>query len=49
MTEHDPASLADALNDLAPKSKMPGSARVLNAWIAQAQDRLRAAVGGLSP
>lgn len=43
MTEHDPVNLADALSYLVPKDKAPGSARVLNAWIAQAQDRLGAA------
>jgi len=40
MVEHEAANLADALNELAPKGKTPASARVLNAWIAQAQDRL---------
>lgn len=43
MVEHDRASLASALNDLTPKGKTPASARVLNAWIAQAQDRLGSA------
>lgn len=43
MVEHDPANLAAALNNLAPKGKTPSSARVLNAWIAQAQDRLDSA------
>lgn len=43
MVEHDRASLASALNDLTPKGKTPASARVLNAWIAQAQDRLESA------
>lgn len=40
MAEREPANLADALNDLVPKGKKPISARVLNAWITQAQDRL---------
>lgn len=40
MDEREPANLADALNDLVPKTKTPASARVLNAWIAQAQDHL---------
>ncbi|GAA1820745.1 nucleotidyl transferase AbiEii/AbiGii toxin family protein [Agromyces neolithicus] len=35
-------NLAAAVNGLAPKAKSPASARVLNAWIAQAQDRLGA-------
>lgn len=43
MVEHDRANLAAALNDLAPKGKTPVSARVLNAWITQAQDRLGSA------
>lgn len=43
MAERDRANLAAALNDLAPKSKMPASARVLNGWIAQAQERLGSA------
>lgn len=43
MAKHDPANLAEALNDLAPKGKAPASARVLNVWIAQAQDRLGSA------
>lgn len=43
MAEHDQRNLAAALNDLTPKGKVPASARVLNAWIAQAQDRLGSA------
>lgn len=43
MAERDRANLASALNGLAPKGKSPASARVLNAWIAQAQDRLGSA------
>lgn len=43
MIEHNRANLAAALNDLTPKGKTPASARVLNAWIAQAQDRLGSA------
>lgn len=43
MVERDRANLAAALNDLAPKGKTPASARVLNGWIAQAQDRLGSA------
>ncbi|MGP6177766.1 nucleotidyl transferase AbiEii/AbiGii toxin family protein [Microbacterium sp. A196] len=40
MAERDPANLADSLNTLAPKGKTPASARILNAWITQAQDHL---------
>lgn len=40
MTADDPANLADAVNTLTPKDKAPASARILNAWITQAQDRL---------
>lgn len=43
MAGRDPVNLADALNDLAPKDKTPASARILNAWIAQAQTRLGSA------
>ncbi len=43
MAEHSPANLAQALDGLAPKDKTPPSARVLNAWITQAQDRLGSA------
>lgn len=43
MDAHDRGNLADALNSLDPKGKTPGSVRVLNAWIAQAQDRLGSA------
>lgn len=40
MATHEPAGLAAALSELPPKNKSPNSARVLNAWITQAQDRL---------
>jgi hypothetical protein len=40
MVKHELANLADSLGNLPPKDKVPNSARVLNAWIAQAQDRL---------
>lgn len=40
MPEGDRRNLAQSLGDLTPKGKAPASARVLNAWIAQAQDRL---------
>lgn len=40
MAEPDPENLAQALGGLAPKAKTPVSARVLNTWITQAQDRL---------
>lgn len=40
MAEYEPANLAQALDGLTPKDKTPASARVLNAWIIQAQDRL---------
>src|SRR5690625_5136344 len=40
MVEGRPVDLANALSGLAPKGKAPRSARILNAWIAQAQDRL---------
>lgn len=43
MVKHDRTNLASALNDLTPKNKKPASARVLNAWITQAQDRLGSA------
>lgn len=43
MAKREPVNLAQALNTLAPKSKAPTSARVLNAWITQAQDRLESA------
>src|SRR5699024_1401310 len=37
---YERANFADALNSLAPRGKEPGSARILNAWISQAQNRL---------
>ena len=40
MAGPDPENLAQALGGLAPKTKTPVSARVLNTWITQAQDRL---------
>lgn len=38
--EADRQSLSASLSDLEPKAKTPASARVLNAWITQAEDRL---------
>lgn len=44
MAERDRAlSLAQSLGELKPKEKAPASARILNAWIAQAQARLGSA------
>lgn len=43
MPEPTPTNLADSMNSLEPKTKAPASARVLNAWIAQAQTRLETA------
>jgi hypothetical protein len=40
MAEPEPTDLAAALGGLRPKEKAPGSARVLDAWIAQAERRL---------
>lgn len=40
MEEHKPVSLTAALGDLRPKEKAPGSARVLDGWIAQAERQL---------
>lgn len=40
MGEHEPANLAQSLDGLTPKEKTPTSARILNAWIAQAQASL---------
>ena len=40
MAEREPTNLAESLNHLTPKTKAPSSARILNAWITQAQDRL---------
>ncbi|MDR2565912.1 MAG: nucleotidyl transferase AbiEii/AbiGii toxin family protein [Bifidobacteriaceae bacterium] len=40
MATADPVNLAAALSLLRPKDKRPNSARVLNAWITQAQERL---------
>ncbi|HBX82866.1 MAG: nucleotidyl transferase AbiEii/AbiGii toxin family protein [Propionibacteriaceae bacterium] len=37
MNKPDPVDLAAALNHLRPKDKAPGSARVLNSWITQAE------------
>jgi hypothetical protein len=43
MVERRSTNLAQALDELVPKGKAPASARVLNAWITQAQDRLGSA------
>ncbi|MGH3430274.1 MAG: nucleotidyl transferase AbiEii/AbiGii toxin family protein [Mycobacteriales bacterium] len=43
MVERSSANLAQVLDELVPKDKTPASARVLNAWITQAQDRLGSA------
>lgn len=43
MPDDDSANLAESLNGLAPKAKTPASARVLNAWVAQAEARLNTA------
>ncbi|MBF6619601.1 MAG: nucleotidyl transferase AbiEii/AbiGii toxin family protein [Patulibacter sp.] len=40
MVGPDPENMGQALGGLAPKTKTPVSARVLNTWIAQAQGRL---------
>lgn len=40
MAESKPTHLAQSLDRLKPKDKPPASARVLNGWITQAQDRL---------
>lgn len=40
MDRPEPVDLAAALDGLQPKQKAPGSARVLDAWIAQAERRL---------
>jgi len=40
MVEPEPSRLTQALDGLSPKGKPPGSARILNSWITQAQDRL---------
>jgi hypothetical protein len=40
MAEREVANLAASLQGLKPKGKAPASARILNAWITQAQDRL---------
>lgn len=43
MAEPDRANLAQAMSDLDPKDKAPASARILNAWITQAQGQLGSA------
>jgi hypothetical protein len=43
MAAYEPANLAQSLDGLKPKDKSPSSARVLHAWIAQAQDSLGSA------
>jgi len=43
MAPNDKPNLVRALNDLAPKPKTPTSTRILNSWIAQAQERLGSA------
>lgn len=48
MAEREPTNLAESLNQLTPKTKAPSSARILNAWITQAQDRLAASGPRLS-
>jgi hypothetical protein len=40
MATAEPVNLAAALGGLRPKGKQPNSARVLNAWIAQAERQL---------
>ena len=40
MVAPEPVNLAAALAGLPPKDKQPNSARVLNAWIAQAERQL---------
>lgn len=40
MVEPERSRLTQALDGLKPKEKPPASARILNAWIAQAQDSL---------
>lgn len=47
MAAHEPVNLAAALGGLRPKDKQPNSARVLNAWIAQAERQLGSAGGRL--
>jgi hypothetical protein len=47
MAVSDPQNLAAALAGLKPKEKDPRSARILNAWIAQAEDRLSSSGGRL--
>lgn len=43
MAASEPVNLARSLGRLKPKEKAPGSARILNAWITQAQDSLGSA------
>jgi Nucleotidyl transferase AbiEii toxin, Type IV TA system len=43
MVEREASNLAASLGDLPTKGKSPGSARILNAWITQAQSRLGSA------
>lgn len=47
MDEPDPVNLAAALASLRPKEKPPGSARILDGWIAQAERQLRSDGGRL--
>ena len=43
MQQHETKNLGARLSDLPPKTKAPATARVLNAWIPQAQRRLDSA------
>lgn len=43
MAASEPVNLAQSLGGLKPKEKAPGSARILNAWITQAQSSLGSA------
>ncbi len=43
MAAGEPTNLAQSLGGLKPKEKAPGSARILNAWITQAQSSLGSA------
>lgn len=40
MAESKPTQLAQSVDRLKPKHKLPSSARALDGWITQAQDRL---------
>ncbi|MDR1152793.1 MAG: hypothetical protein LBK72_10050 [Bifidobacteriaceae bacterium] len=43
----EPWNLAAAIGGLKPKDKNPRSARILNAWITQAEDKLSSSCGRL--